>query len=218
MVLLTASHDRDARHAPVAGPILRYIFLALPPSRRAARKNAEHRSLATARILLSKSIHHRMETPMNSMTSTKGASLRPGRVGRSAIFAMGAAAALASAPATSQRGDRDADEPRDCITLMEIDRTRVADDDTILFYMRGGDVYRNELPNRCPTLEFEERFMYRVTTGRLCSIDVITVIDDVGFGFMPGASCGLGEFEPISEEEADELTEERRDGRNRNRN
>jgi hypothetical protein len=154
---------------------------------------------------------------MNPMTSTRDPALQPRRLGRSAMFAIGAATALASAPATSQRGDRDADEARDCITLMEIDRTRVADDDTILFYMRGGDVYRNELPNRCPTLDFEERFMYRVTTGRLCSVDVITVIDDVGFGFTPGASCGLGEFEPISEEEADELTEERRNRRDRDR-
>jgi hypothetical protein len=82
--------------------------------------------------------------------------------------------------------------------------------------MRGGDVYRNDLPNRCPNLEFEQRFMYRVTANRLCDLDVITVIDDVGFGFMPGASCGLGKFEPISAEEAESLTEDRR-GRRRDR-
>lgn len=131
------------------------------------------------------------------------------------LLALAVAAALASAPAATQRVD-DAEEARDCINLMSIDRTRVPDEDTILFYMRDGAVYRNELPNRCPNLDFEERFMYRVTMNRLCAVDVITVLDDVGFGFLPGASCGLGKFQPISAEEAEHLTEERR-GRRRGR-
>jgi hypothetical protein len=77
--------------------------------------------------------------------------------------------------------------------------------------MRGGDIYRNELPNRCPTLDFEERFMYRVTLNRLCDLDVVTVLDDFGFGFVPGPTCGLGKFSPISEEEAKALIEQRRE-------
>jgi hypothetical protein len=82
--------------------------------------------------------------------------------------------------------------------------------------MRGDDVYRNELPNACPSLDFDERFMDRVTLNRLCDVDVITVIDDAGFGFTAGASCGLGKFRPISEEEAQDLTarRNRRGGRN----
>ncbi len=139
-----------------------------------------------------------------------------GGVRRPALLTLVVAAAFVSAPVPAQRGD-DADEPRDCINLREIDRTRVPDEDTILFFMRGGDVYRNDLPNRCPDLDFDERFMYRVSLNRLCDSDVITVIDDVGFGFMPGASCGLGKFSPISEEEAEDLAERRRDrGRDRN--
>lgn len=135
---------------------------------------------------------------------------------RPALALLAGAAILVSAPAAPQRDRASADEPEDCINLMSIDRTRVADENTILFFMRGGDVYRNDLPNRCPNLEFEQRFMYRVTANRLCDLDVITVIDDVGFGFMPGASCGLGKFEPISAEEAESLTEDRR-GRRRDR-
>jgi hypothetical protein len=84
------------------------------------------------------------------------------------------------------------------------------DEDTILFYARNGDVYRNDLPHACPSLEFEDRFMYRTALTQLCDVDVITVLDDVGFGFMPGASCGLGKFQPIGEEEADDLAEQDR--------
>jgi hypothetical protein len=98
-------------------------------------------------------------------------------------------------------------EARDCVELMRIDRTEVADDDTVLFYMRSGEIYRNELRSSCPTLGFEERFMYRTSSSRLCDIDVITVIDDVGFGFLPTASCGLGKFEPIAETTAEDLTD-----------
>jgi hypothetical protein len=96
-------------------------------------------------------------------------------------------------------------ETRNCVDLMRIDHTEVVDDDTVLFYMRNGRVFRNELRHSCPTLGFEERFMYRTTLTLLCDIDVITVLQDVGFGFMPTASCGLGKFEPIDEQAAEDL-------------
>jgi hypothetical protein len=47
--------------------------------------------------------------------------------------------------------------------------------------------------------------MYRVALSQLCNIDVITVLSDVGFGFIPSASCGLGEFQPIDAQLAEEL-------------
>jgi hypothetical protein len=156
----------------------------------------------------------RMETAMNRITSSK----IPGRdssamVARFVMLALSGSlvAALGSVPAAAQRQNDDSNAVRDCINLMQIDHTRVVDEDTILFYMRGDDVYRNDLPNRCPGLDFDERFMYRVTLNQLCDVDVITVIDDLGFGFMAGASCGLGKFRPISEEEAEALTGRRRD-------
>ena len=112
--------------------------------------------------------------------------------------------AAATFESAGQDGDQ-TDQARNCVDVMRIDRTEVVDDDTVLFYMRTGDVYRNELRNSCPTLGFEERFMYRTALSQLCDIDVITVIRDVGFGFLPTASCGLGKFEPITESTADEL-------------
>jgi hypothetical protein len=117
-------------------------------------------------------------------------------------------AALALSGGSEAQDGAEANETRNCVDLMRIDRTEVVDDDTVLFYMRNGTVYRNELTSSCPTLGFEERFMYRTVLTQLCDIDVITVLQDVGFGFMPTASCGLGKFEPIDEDTAEELVAE----------
>ena len=92
-----------------------------------------------------------------------------------------------------------------CISLSRIDRTDVVDDSNILFYMKGGDIYLNRLPHRCPGLRWEKAFMYRTSLSQLCNVDIITVLDNMGFGFSPGVSCGLGPFHPISEETAKAL-------------
>src|SRR5690606_13486217 len=81
-----------------------------------------------------------------------------------------------------------------CIQTSRIRNTVVHDDYTIDFRLTGGDVYRNTLPARCPSLGFEERFAYEVSTGQLCAIDTITVIDS---GAGRGLRCGLGKFVPV---------------------
>jgi hypothetical protein len=124
---------------------------------------------------------------------------------------IGLALTATSSTAQSDRADRDApSEVRNCINLREIDHTSVVSDKTILFYARDRDVFRNDLPNRCPELRTEQRFMYRVALSQLCSSDTITVLNDIGFGFTPGATCGLGKFAPITADEADELESQAR--------
>lgn len=130
-----------------------------------------------------------------------------------ALTMIGAAAlAVRTASVGAQdEGRRDAEvadaTAQRCITLNRVDHTQVVDDDTILFHMRGREIYENSLPRRCPQLASEDRFMYRVTGGQLCDLDTITVLDDIGFGFLPGASCGLGQFVPISPEAAEEMAD-----------
>lgn len=92
-----------------------------------------------------------------------------------------------------------------CISASRIDNTKVLDQQNILFFMRGGEIYRNFLPRRCPGLDHREAFSYRSTASQLCAIDVITVLETSGFGPRPGANCGLGNFYPISELEAEAL-------------
>lgn len=85
-------------------------------------------------------------------------------------------------------------EPVDCVDLARIDYTRVRDDRTVDFYMRGREVYRNRLRNECSGLAFEDSFAYRTSLSRLCSVDLITVNRSGGAG---GPTCALGTFQRI---------------------
>jgi hypothetical protein len=85
--------------------------------------------------------------------------------------------------------------PVDCLPVRMIRNTRVLSDTVIDFHTSGGRVCRNRLDQDCPGLGFEERFSYRTSTDRLCSVDAITVLQ-VG-GQPAGASCGLGSFQQV---------------------
>jgi hypothetical protein len=87
-------------------------------------------------------------------------------------------------------------KPINCIRIAQIDETRVRNDHTIDFYMLGGKVYRNNLPNSCSQLGFEERFSYKTSTQELCSSDIITVLTGPGVG--QGPVCGLGDFQEVT--------------------
>ena len=115
---------------------------------------------------------------------------------------------LATAPADAA-GDRNsrreaaiasaqpAGKPESCIPITQIRETRVRSDKIIDFYMLGHKVYRNTLPNSCPQLGFEEAFSYKTSLSQLCSTDIITVLVQ-GAGPHRGASCGLGQFQPVT--------------------
>ncbi len=106
--------------------------------------------------------------------------------------------------------------PRDCVITQSIARTDILDDQTIIFFMRGKNVaYRNYLPKKCPGLKRWERFSYQVTAGRLCSIDLITVLENgaIGSGFNRGFTCRLGDFHPLSPEDIASLRVEKEGGR-----
>ncbi len=87
-------------------------------------------------------------------------------------------------------------KPIMCVPAHSIRETRVRDDRTIDFYMDGGKVYRNTLPQSCPELGFEERFGYETSIDQLCNVDIIHVLHDSPP--IRGAACGLGAFQPIS--------------------
>lgn len=106
------------------------------------------------------------------------------------------AAAAVAAPAVAAIGPA-----RSCVPLQQIRNTRVRSDKVIDFEMVGGEILRNELPYSCPQLGFEKAFSYSTSLSQLCSTDIITVIIQ-GAGSMRGASCGLGQFVPISAEAA----------------
>lgn len=97
----------------------------------------------------------------------------------------------APAPAVVAAG-----QPVNCVRVADILETKVYDDQTIDFVMRNGTRYRNTLASRCPDLGREKRFGYKVTTGNLCSVDTITVL--VQGSSLPGPTCGLSQFAPVT--------------------
>ena len=60
-----------------------------------------------------------------------------------ALCATGVSAAVAEEPAESTER---------CIQLIRLDSIDILNDRQILFKMRGGDLYLNEMPRRCPGL------------------------------------------------------------------
>jgi len=91
---------------------------------------------------------------------------------------------------------------RDCISLAGLDRTRVVNDDTILFYMKGKMVYANTLPRTCRGLKRTDALSYSTSLSSLCNVDIISGLRRSAGSFYPAVRCGLGMFVPI---EADEI-------------
>jgi hypothetical protein len=91
-----------------------------------------------------------------------------------------------------------AGEPVNCISIRQIDSTKVLGNNVIDFKMRGGKVYRNTLPYSCPSLMSEDRFSYKTSLSQLCSVDIVRVLHNYGGGLQEGAGCGLGKFQPMA--------------------
>ena len=87
-------------------------------------------------------------------------------------------------PPPAQSGSR-------CINPSSIDHTKVLDDNTILFYLHGGETLRNTLLDKCIGLRLSTRgFTYVVRGGEICgNLQSIKVNDT-------GAICQLGPFTP----------------------
>ncbi|MBQ0760939.1 MAG: hypothetical protein KBT72_14880 [Zhongshania sp.] len=100
--------------------------------------------------------------------------------------------------------------PERCVNLRRIDQMDVVDNRTILFYMNGKEIFLNDLPYPCTSLSRHKTVMYRTSLSELCNVDVITVLNTIGSGFLPGASCGLGHFHPITKENADQIKKQSR--------
>jgi hypothetical protein len=95
--------------------------------------------------------------------------------------------------------------PVNCLTVGRIDRDVAINDRIILFYVKGGAIYRNDLPGSCTILQLGETrltYLYRTQTARLtqvCDVDMITVDTPAN----RRNTCELGKFTPITAEEAE---------------
>ncbi len=88
-------------------------------------------------------------------------------------------------------------EAKSCVSLNAIRSTNVVDNQTIDFKMTGGKTLRNVLPYNCPSLKMQDAFSYRTSLSQLCSVDIISVLNNYGGQLSEGAACGLGKFQQV---------------------
>jgi hypothetical protein len=83
----------------------------------------------------------------------------------------------------------ESDAGKTCLWTYQIDYTDVPDERTIVFHMKGGEVWTSKLPRRCPGIRFHG-FSYVVRgNDQLCGgLDSIRVL-------KTGSVCQLGPFE-----------------------
>ena len=132
------------------------------------------------------------------------------------VLGVGAASPGESRPADAKRitEARPVGKAVSCVPINQIRSTHVLSDAIIDFELYGGHTLRNTLPQQCPSLSSERAFMYSTSLSQLCSTDIITVIHQglpmgepnlspirgigpVIPGPWRGASCGLGQFQPV---------------------
>ena len=95
-------------------------------------------------------------------------------------FALGAGLA-------AQAADEPAKPPQ-CLWPPMIRQTTIVDDNTILFQMTDGKVWKNTLRDRCFGLKLEGGFSYEVRGNEICAnMQTIRVL-------RQGSFCELGEF------------------------
>ena len=76
-----------------------------------------------------------------------------------------------------------------CLWTYQIDHTHVVNPRTVLFYMKDGHVWRNDLKTPCRGLEFNG-FVFVSRSDEICGPEIgIRVI-------RTGEACSLGEFSP----------------------
>lgn len=95
--------------------------------------------------------------------------------------------------------------PQKCIDVRQLSSIEPIGDHTLLFYVRGREVWRNRLDHPCPRLNRDTVFSYELRGSRLCSTDVIFQVDRLGDRLQRGVACALGEFDWLTEDQAEAL-------------
>ena len=101
--------------------------------------------------------------------------------------------------------EEEKDNSRNCIQTRTLKSTAVVDDRNVLFVKIGNSVYHNRLRKDCKGLGKYKQFSYTTTSGSLCSLDSIRVMDATG---RESRSCQLGKFYEITTDELRALVEE----------
>lgn len=77
-----------------------------------------------------------------------------------------------------------------CLTSYNIDHTKVVNPSTVLFYMKDGKIWQNDLPVPCPGLEFHG-FVMVGHQDEFCGMQGISIV-------QTHEACSLGHFTPYA--------------------
>jgi hypothetical protein len=97
--------------------------------------------------------------------------------------------------------------PRACLPQPLIKRTKILDNRNIVFVTRQDEIYNNQLPKQCTSLNRRSLVNYGIANGRVCAGDRFQILlETAPKNFFPGPLCELGAFVPITEAELEDLT------------
>ena len=84
-----------------------------------------------------------------------------------------------------------------CLNQRDIDRFKPVGDRALLFQLRNGRTYRNDLPVSCPGFaRGDTGYSHASPSNRLCSGELVQLFER-GSGFQYGG-CTLGKFTPLA--------------------
>lgn len=121
------------------------------------------------------------------------------------IVALAVAGAVSAVPVSAQTAPAEAPRAPSCLRLDQVKGSEVIDKQHIVFRMRDGRSYLSTLPRGCPGLRRDTAWLFKGSSNEICDLDMITVLNPLGGGFMPGAACGLGKFAEVAPAELDVL-------------
>ncbi|MDZ7826978.1 MAG: hypothetical protein U5R48_14370 [Gammaproteobacteria bacterium] len=133
-------------------------------------------------------------------------------VGRAVLLAGLMAVTVGCASDGSQNEDKAAalydefppGEPQRCINIRNVRSMEPVGDHTLLFYMRNDEVWRNRLDQALPG--HAPRHGVRLTLAPGTSsrpIDIVYQLERLGNHFRRGIGCALGEFDYLTEDQAE---------------
>ena len=101
-------------------------------------------------------------------------------------------------------------EPKECIDMRFSSsvRTEVLDSSHVLFFGMHNQVWLNQLRGECTGLTQGSLLVFGIqpaTDTRLCHTDRFRNVDRYGWGPPAAMPCILGDFQPITQDQADRL-------------
>jgi len=105
-------------------------------------------------------------------------------------------------------------KPERCISTMQYDSMEVLDQRHVLFKGTGDRFWLNELRMQCVGLRRDSTPVIRLRDTQLCDMDTFQAVDDMlGVWNRTSATCSLGQFTPITREQADGIRQALKEAR-----